>query len=307
MTHRRTREQPVWRSVLSVPVNVDRFVDAAHTRGADCIMLDLEDSIPEHEKAHARTLVEAATHKVGRGGADVCVRANCPIELAVRDIEHAVSPLVKVIALPKVDSASHLRILDDLVSRLEEKRGMEVGSTRFFVMVETVDAYHRLYEIAHAVDRTEAMLLGSEDLAAECEMAPATETLLHYKQEMIAAAKSAGLMPMGFLESVAGIDDWDDFRRMVRRSRSFGYMGAVCIHPRQVTIANEEYQPSAEEVAQARRIVALDDEAASGGRGAFRLDGKMIDVPVVRRARRLIVRHEKVLERERRARAAQQP
>ena len=79
-----SRQLPVWRSLLSVPVNIDRFVDGAHRRGADCIMIDLEDSIPEHEKARARTLVEQATKKVGRGGADICVRINGPIELALR-------------------------------------------------------------------------------------------------------------------------------------------------------------------------------------------------------------------------------
>jgi len=297
------REQPVWRSLMSVPVNVDKFVDGAHTRGADCIMLDLEDSIPEHEKDHARTLVARAVEKVSRGSADICVRANCPIEHAVRDIEQAVSPLVDAIALPKIDSASHLRILDDLVSRLEEKRGIPVGKTRFFVLVETADAYNRLYEIAHAVERTAGMLLGSEDLAAECDMAPTPETLLHYKQEMIVCAKSAGLMPLGFIDSLAGISDWEEFRRMVQRSRRFGYMGAVCIHPRQVQIANEEFRPPLDEVEYARKIVALDEEAAKTGSAAFPLDGKMIDVPVVRRARRLIARHERIVAREARTRA----
>ena len=304
MRSRSTRELPVWRSVLSVPVNIGKFVDSAHTRGADCIMLDLEDSIPEREKKHARTLVQQAAQKAGRGGADVCVRANCPIEWAVRDIEYAVLPQVAVIALPKVDSASHLRILDDLVTRLEESRGMEAGSTRFFVMVETAAAYHRLHEIAHAVDRTAAMLLGSEDLAADCDMLPTPETLLNYKQQMIVAAKSAGLMPMGFIDSVAGISDWDVFRGMVRRSREFGYMGAVCIHPRQVIIANEEFRPSAAEVEHACRVVSLDREAAASGSGAFQLDGKMIDVPVVRRAQRLLARHERIEAREQRNREA---
>lgn len=304
MSSTRTRDLPVWRSVLSVPVNVDKFVDSAHTRGADCIMLDLEDSIPEQEKNHARTLVEQAAHRVGRGSADICVRANCPIEWAVRDIEYAVSPQVNVIALPKVDSASHLRILDDLVSRLEQSRGMEIGSTRFFVMVETADAYHRLHEIAHAVDRTAAMLLGSEDLAADCDMVPTPATLVNYKQQMIVAAKSAGLMPMGFIDSVASIGDWDAFRAMVRRSREFGYMGAVCIHPRQVTIANEEFRPSATEVEHAQNVVKLDREAAAAGSAAFQIDGKMIDVPVVRRAQRLLSRHERIEAREQRTRTA---
>lgn len=304
MSANSSRVLPVWRSLLSVPVNVDRFVDRAHTRGADCIMLDLEDSIPEHEKARARKLVEQATHKVGRGGADICVRVNGPIELAVRDLEHAVSPAVSLISVPKIDGASHLRILDSMVSRLEEKRGMPIGSTRFFVMVDTADAYHRLYEIAHAVDRNAALMLGSEDLAADCEMLPTPETLLNYKQQMIVAAKSAGIMPLGYIDSVAGLGDWEGFRRMVRRSREFGYMGAVCIHPMQVTIANEEFKPSAAEVERANRIVALNREAAARGSGAFELEGKMIDVPIVRRAERLLARHALVEERERRALAA---
>jgi citrate lyase subunit beta/citryl-CoA lyase len=304
MKSRALREQPVWRSLLSVPVNVEKFVDMAHTRGADCVQLDLEDSVPAHEKEHARTLLEQATKKVGRGGADISVRVNCPIELAVRDIEYAVSPLVNAIALTKVDSASHLRILDELVSRLEEKRGMEVGVTRFIVLVETADAFFRLHEIAHAVSRTAALILGSEDFALACDMAPTGETLLHPKQQMIIAAKSAGLIPLGFIDSIAEIGDWDGFRQMVRRSRGFGYMGAVCIHPRQVAIVNEEYKPTEKEVEYVRKVIKLNDEASASGRGSFRIDGKMIDVPIVIRAQRLLARYDKIVEREKRTLAA---
>ena len=84
--------RPVWRCVLYVPVNVDRYVDKAHTRSADGVILDLEDSVPPAEKAHARTLIGAAADKVSRNGADVLVRINRPVELAIRDIEAAVSP-----------------------------------------------------------------------------------------------------------------------------------------------------------------------------------------------------------------------
>jgi len=149
-----------------------------------------------------------------------------------------------------IDGASHLRILDGLVSRLEEKRGMPIGSTRFFVMVGTADAYHRLYEIAHAIDRNAALMLGSEDLAADCEMLATPETLLNYKQQMIVAAKSAGIMPLGYIDSVAGLGDWERFRLMVRRE--FGYMGAVCVHPMQVTIANEDQNRLARSAPQIR-------------------------------------------------------
>jgi len=295
---------PVWRSLMYVPVNVDKYVDKAHTRGADCVQLDLEDSVPAHEKDHARTLVQKAAEKVRRGGADVVVRINRPIEMTVRDIEHCVSPLVNGLAITKCDSASHLRILDDLVTRLEEKQGMTPGSTRFVAMVETADAFFRIHEIAHAVGRTAAMNIGGEDFALEINMQPTGEGLFYPKQHMIIAAASAGVMPLGFIDSVAGFGDWERFRTMVRRSRDFGFMGAGCIHPGQVAIVNEEYKPTGDEVAYARKVVQLDQDAAASGRGSFAIDGKMIDVPVVVRAQRLIARYERIVEREKRTLAA---
>ena len=112
------RELPVWRSLMYVPVNVDKYVDKAHTRGADVIQLDVEDSVPPAEKEKARTLVEAAAKKVRRGGADVVVRINRPLSLAVRDLEHSICPDVDGIACTKVDSASHIKLLDELVTEL---------------------------------------------------------------------------------------------------------------------------------------------------------------------------------------------
>ena len=96
-------EMPVWRSMLFVPVNVPKFVETAHTRGADAIILDLEDSVPPAEKANARTMIAAAAPKVAKSGADVVVRINQPIELAGRDIEAAISPAIHTLMLPKVD------------------------------------------------------------------------------------------------------------------------------------------------------------------------------------------------------------
>ena len=295
---------PVWRSLMYVPVNVDKYVDKAHTRGADCVQLDLEDSVPAHEKDKARMLVQKAAEKVRRGGADVVVRINRPIEMTVRDLEQCISPLVSGIAVTKADSASHLRILDDLVSRLEEKQGMEVGTTRFLAMVETADAFFRIHEIANAVARTAAINIGGEDFALDINMQPSGEGLFYPKQHMIIAASSAGIMPMGFIDSVAGFGEWDKFRKMVRRSRDFGFMGAGCIHPGQVTIVNEEYKPTADELDYARKMIQLDKETAAAGRASFAMDGKMIDVPVVIRAERLIARYEKIVEREKRTQAA---
>ncbi len=293
-----TRELPVWRSLMYVPVNVDKYVDKAHTRGADVIQLDVEDSVPPAEKDKARTLVEAAAKRVRRAGADVVVRINRPLSLAVRDLEHSVCPDVDAIACTKVDSASHVRLLDELVTELEEKRGMTIGRTKFITMVETADAFFRIHEIVRASKRIVACCIGGEDFALDNNMQPTGEALFYPKQHMIFAANSAGIMPIGFVDSVAGFGDWDKFRKMVRRSRDFGFMGAGCIHPGQVTIVNEEYTPTAEEVEFARKVVRMDAEAAATGRGSWSLDGKMIDIPVVVRAQKLIKRYEAIKARE---------
>ena len=299
-----TPELPVWRSLMYVPVNVDKYVDKAHTRGADVIQLDLEDSVPPAEKERARTLVEKAAARVRRGGADVVVRINRPLSLTVRDLEHSICPDVDGIACTKIDSGSHVKLLDELVSELEDKRGMRIGHTRFLAMIETADAFGRIDEIPRASPRVVAMNIGGEDFALDCNMQPDEEVLLHPKQRMIIAARAAGVMPLGFVASVAGFGDWDKFRLMVRRSRRFGFDGAGCIHPGQVTIVNEEYTPSAEEVAYARKLIQMDKEAAAAGRASFSLDGKMIDIPVVVRAEKLLKRYEAIQQREAKTLAA---
>jgi citrate lyase subunit beta / citryl-CoA lyase len=300
------KELPVWRSLMYVPVNVEKYVDKAHTRGADVIQLDLEDSVPPAEKARARTLVQQAAKRVRQGGADVVVRINRPLSLAVRDIEESVCPEVDGLACTKVDSASHLRLIDELVSELEQKSGMTAGHTRFIAMIETPDAFFRIHEIAGACERTVACVIGGEDFALECNMQPTGDALFYPKQHMVIAANAAGIMPLGFIDSVAGFGDWDAFRAMVRRSRDFGFMGAGCIHPGQVTIVNQEYTPTEAEVEYARRVIALDKEAAASGRGSFSLDGKMIDIPIIVRAQRLIRRYEAIKAREAKTLAAVQ-
>lgn len=292
------KDLPVWRSLLYVPVNVEKFVEKAHTRGADAIQLDLEDSVPLAEKEAARTLVEAAAARVSRGGADVVVRINRPLQMAVRDLEASVCPGVHGIAVTKVEGPDHIRLLDELVSELEQKRGLPDGHTKFIAMVETPRSYFDMPAIASAADRLVAMSIGGEDFASEVGMEPTEETLQLPKQTMIYAARSAGLMPFGYIASVAGFGDWEGFRRMVRRSRQFGFMGASCIHPGQVPIVTEEYTPSPAEIAYARRIIEEDRKQAATGRGSFAVDGKMIDIPVIRRAETLLRRHETIAARE---------
>ena len=289
---------PVWRSLMYVPVNVEKYVEKAHTRGADCLQLDLEDSVPATEKAAARKLVAAAAKRVRRGGGDVVVRINSPRELAEPDLDFSIDENVDGIAVTKAQSADHVRRIDDYISNLEAKRGLRNGHTRLIAMVETPGAFFQMPAIAQSSPRLAAMNIGGEDFALETGMEPTEETLLMPKQQMVFAARAAGIMPLGFIASVASFGDWDAFARMVRRSRQFGFMGAGCIHPGQVPIVNREYSPSADEVAYARRIVEENAKHESAGRASWSLDGKMIDVPVVVRAQRLLARHAAIEARE---------
>ena len=289
---------PVWRSLLYVPANVERFVEKAHTRGADCIQLDLEDSVPASEKEAARQAVPAAAKRVRRAGADVVVRINSPMEITVQDLDASVGADVDGIAVTKVESADHVKRIDDYISRLESPRGLQVGQTKLIAMIESPGAFFQMPGIAAASSRLVAMNIGGEDFALETGMEPSEATLLMPKQQMIFAARAAGIMPLGFIDSLASFADLDAFAAMVQRSRQFGFMGAGCIHPSQVAIVNRYYSPSPEEVAYAKRIVEGDAVHAAAGRGSWSLDGKMIDVPVVVRAQRLLERYAAITARD---------
>jgi citrate lyase subunit beta / citryl-CoA lyase len=282
------KDLPVWRSMMFVPVNVRRFVEKAHTRGADAIILDLEDSVAPADKEAARTMVEDAVRTCAQRGAEICVRVNRPLELIVRDIEAVVSPAVTALLLPKIDGAGHVRLLAELVATVEARKGMPVGSTKFLVMIETAEGFGRMWEIAGAHPRNVAMTLGAEDFALSTGSQPDPDVLLYPKQQVVLAARAAGIMPMGFIGTVADYQDPERYRAAVTRSRRFGFMGASCIHPSNVPILNEAFSPTKEELAAAERIVAAYETAQAEGRGSIEVDGKMIDVPVVERAQRLL-------------------
>lgn len=294
------RDLPVWRSMLFVPTIVERFVAKAAQRGADAIILDLEDSIPPADKERARGLIAQAARRVGAGGADVVVRVNRPWRLLVRDLEAAVGPDVSTLMLPKIESADHLRLVAETVDELEAERGMAPGHTRLIAMLETPGSIFRAEAIAGAHPRLVAVTVGAEDLALTIGMLPEAEGLLFPKQQAIFAARAAGILPLGFLGTVADFADLDAFRATIRRSRRLGFSGASVIHPGQIAILNEEFRPQPAEVDRARRMVAAYDAAMAEGLGAVTFEGRMIDVPVVRRAQDVLARHEAIEARTRR-------
>jgi citrate lyase subunit beta / citryl-CoA lyase len=299
------RNLPVWRSALFVPANVERFVAKATERGADALIIDLEDSVPPQQKDAARAVLPGVVQRFrAHGRADVLVRINQPLELAVRDIEAAVIAGVSAIMVTKVEGPDHLRLLDELVTRLEEARGLPAGGVLFIGLIEAPGPLARAHAIARATPRLAGLSLGAEDYATAIGAKPSEETLLMPKQQIVQAACAAGIMPLGTVSTLADFSDLEAYARIVRRSVDFGFVGATCIHPVQVPVLNAGFSPSAEEIAYAERVVALDREAAAEGRASFQIDGKMIDIPVVVRAERLVRRYDAIRQREAKTLAA---
>lgn len=295
----RTRPLPVWRSVLFVPVTVQRFVDGAHRRGADAVILDLEDSVLAKDKERARTLVAAAAETVARSGADVLVRINRPWRLGLRDLEAVVGLGVSALMLPKTEDAQHVRMVAEVLDDIEAERGLPTGHTRLVPVIESASAFFQAEQIAAAHPRIVAITLGSEDFSLSVGMAPDAEGLFYPKQHVAIAARAAGILPMGFIGSVADFSDLESFRAIVQRARRLGFTGATVIHPSQVDILNTEFRPSPQELAHARKVVDAFEQAVLDGRGAVEVDGRMVDPPVVERALHTLARHAAVETRTR--------
>ncbi|MDX1452347.1 MAG: CoA ester lyase [Oleiphilaceae bacterium] len=279
---------PGWRSALFLPVHIDKFVAKAHTRGADAYILDLEDSVPLAQKAEARECVVPAARTVKQGGAAALVRINQDHAMAIEDLDASVHDEVSAIVVPKVESPEFLHYLADRLCELEQLRGLPPGHTGIIAMIESVAALPQLDAIAAAHPRVIAMTLGSEDFSATAGMVPNTETLYGPSQMLAFACRRAGIVPLGFPGSIADYSDIDAFREVVRKARDLGFVGAFCIHPKQVAVLNEVLTPSEAELQEARELVACFEQALTEGKGAAEFNGKMIDLPVVDRARELL-------------------
>jgi citrate lyase subunit beta/citryl-CoA lyase len=288
---------PAWRSLLFVPVTAEKFVRTGADRGADGIILDLEDAVAPSEKARARTLIADAIPQVSRNGADVLVRVNRPWRLLVRDLESAVIPGVAALMLTKVDSPELVHAVAEIVAELEVERGIAAGKIKFVVLVETAAGFFRIEAIAKSHPRVVALSLGTEDFTADVGMLPDPEGLLYPKQHTLFAARAAGILPMGFVGSIADFRDQNAFRAIIRRSKRLGFVGASAIHPLQVPVLNEEFSPTTAEVERAQRMVAAYDAAFAQGLGAVQFEGAMIDVPVVQRAQNVIARAAAIAQR----------
>jgi citrate lyase subunit beta/citryl-CoA lyase len=192
--------------------------------------------------------------------------------------------------LTKVDSPEHVHAVAEIVDELEAERGLPSGKLQFVALVETAAGFFRIEAIAKSHPRLVGISLGTEDFTASVGMQPDPDALLYPKQHTVFAARAAGILPLGFVGSIADFRDQDAFRAIVRRSKRLGFVGASAIHPLQVPVLNEEFAPTAAEIDRAERMVAAYDKAYAEGLGAVQFEGAMIDIPVVERARTVLQR-----------------
>lgn len=273
-----------WRSMLFVPAAAPQRWAKAHTRGADAIIVDLEDSTQPEAKAAARAQATEAVKTLHANGATVTVRVNNDAALLESDLEAVVLNGLTAIVLPKVEQASDLENLSGLIDALEYEQGMDRFTIKVVAVIESPRALERLSSIADG-PRLIGLSLGSEDFALSLGRPPAPLSLGFAAQSIAYAASARGIMGIGMATGIANFTDLDAFAAEARRSHAMGLTGAMCIHPNQVGVLNECFGHSETEISEAKAILAAWDSRTDG---VVSHNGKMIDQPVVERARRLL-------------------
>ena len=277
------------RSVIFVPGNRENMLERAKSFKADVVMVDLEDSVPPGEKTVARNLAKDWVPTLRRGGQRVMVRVNSlDTGLTRSELEVVVSPDLYGISVGKVESTWNIRDVDRMLSAIEPSAGVEPGSIKISAWVETASALVDARDIAIASQRVIALAFGAEDFTNDMGIERSdTGEEIHVPRSLVPVAARAA--------NVASLDspfvlfqDPDALRADAHRARQMGYTGKHAIHPAQIDIINEVFSPSPEEVAYARKIIEAWDEAEAAGRGSLAIDGRMVDVPVVKRAQNLL-------------------
>lgn len=277
----------MYRSFLYVPVTSSRFVEKAADRGADAIILDLEDSVAPSEKERARGNLEAAARQCARGGAAIWVRINRPFHLAVPDLQQAVRAQATGIISPKTRSAEHIRMLAEVATSTEREIG-RTSPIRIIASIETPDALLQARDIADADPRVLGLSGAGEDFATAMRSEPSRETAMIPKMLIHIAARAAGRHSFGMFGTVSNYTDVDGIRERALEARRYGFDGATCIHPSVIPILNECFSPTEQELDDARELIAEFEASLARGDGAFSHKGKMVDIPIVERARNLL-------------------
>jgi citrate lyase subunit beta/citryl-CoA lyase len=270
-----------FRSILFVPALSTHLLAKAHQRGADALVIDLEDSIPPDRKVEARPAAVLAVQTLAARGQHLMLRVNADPALWRDDILGFPEGALTAVMLPKVESAAAVDALATALAR-QYKNPIAI-----LPLIETPRGLLAAAEIA-AHPAVAALGYGAEDYAAAIGVIATPVAVGVPAYTVVAAAHAFGRQCIGLPASIGDIADLAAFEEAVRMARAIGFTGSVCIHPSQVEILNRGFSPTEAELDRARRLVAADDAARAEGRGAFVFEGRLADGPIVIRARRLL-------------------
>ncbi len=277
------------RSVIFVPGNQPKMLERALAFNADVILVDLEDSVPPSEKANAREMAREWVPRLRREGRRVMVRVNALDTGLTRDEVAAVmGPDLNGVSVGKAESVWDVREADRIITALESSAGLEPGHVKLIPWIETARAVMAVQQIALASPRIIAIAFGAEDYTNDMgiQRTDTSEEVYFARSLVPIAARAAGVASLD--SPFVQFRDSEALRRDLQTVRQMGYTGKFAIHPNQLDTINEMFGPLPEEVEYARRVVDVWNRAEAEGRGSIDLDGRMVDVPVLKRAQNLL-------------------
>ena len=273
-------------SYIIMPVNVERFIEKAVSMKADAVILDLEDAVAYEDKDDARSVAVSNVRRVAVNK-KVYVRINNTVEFRKKDIEGCLCEELTGIVLPKAETGENLEEVINMMDECERKLGL--NKKEIILIAETPRGINRLGELLDN-DRVTAVMFGCEDYCKELGIKHSKDNLelLYPLSRIINYAKEYKKESIGLYGSVAEIKDLDKFREYVLKAKELGCDNGFCIHPKQLEIINEVYSYTKEEIEEAEKTVKAYEEALRNHKGAIKVDGKMIDVPIYEAAREIL-------------------
>lgn len=279
-----------YRSMLFVPANDVRRVGKALTSNADCVILDLEDAVAVSEKQTARNAVCQVLKE--RGLRDIYVRVNSfDSTFLYHDLTTIVPLCPTGIMLPKAEFVEQIRISDWLISQLELTAGLSPGKIGLIALIETASGVINAPEIAGAAKRLQCLAFGAVDYVLDIgtNLSENGQELFYARSQVVAASRRGGCdKPIDTV--YPNFRDEIGLERESKYARGLGFQGKMIIHPGQIDPVHRIFSPTPEEIAFAQRIVDAFEKAEKQGRASIDLEGKMIDYPVMKRARQLLQR-----------------
>lgn len=279
------------RTLLYVPGSDWRKMEKAAGLGADCVCLDLEDGVAPSSKAEARSLIAKALTELDFGRSERLVRINAADSgLQAEDLQVASHPNLQGIVLPKATSAADVQAAGTRLQKAEHERGLAANTLSLLAQIESAMGLVNLKEIASADKHLVALIFGSEDFASDVGAIRTQEAdeIFYARSAVVTHAAAFGLQAIDMLH--VNFKDSAGLTLLAAQGARLGYSGMQIVHPDQIAPVLAAFTPSAEETAWAQRVVDGYAQHAAEGRGAFALDGKMIDMPLVKAAQRVLAR-----------------